>query len=145
MPDLINSTSNPHIRKILKLQSGSRERKSQNLFVIEGYREIYRAIVSGIEIKDLYICNELDRQGRRGDLLQLDEKMMIYEVGQNAFERIAYREGSDGLIALAVPRNLGLNELLLSTIRCYWSWNLLKNPVTWGPLCGLLMQPELML
>ncbi|MEI6062225.1 MAG: RNA methyltransferase [Bacteroidota bacterium] len=115
MPDLINSTSNPHIRKILKLQSGSRERKSQNLFIIEGYREIYRAMVSGIEIKELFVCNELDRQGRRGDLLQLDQKTMIYEVGQSAFERIAYREGSDGLIALAVPRNLGLNELLLST------------------------------
>jgi len=37
------------------------------------------------------------------------------EVGKAAFARIAYREGSDGLIALAVPRNLKLNELKLSS------------------------------
>jgi TrmH family RNA methyltransferase len=42
--------------------------------------------------------------------------MQVLEVGKAAFARIAYREGSDGLIALAVPRNLKINELKLSTI-----------------------------
>jgi TrmH family RNA methyltransferase len=114
MTDSINSPGNPHIKNILRLQSNSRERHLQNLFVIEGYREIIRAMVSCIEIRELYVCSELDRQGRSEEISDQDSRMQIFEVGKAAFARIAYREGSDGLIALAVPRNLKLNELKLS-------------------------------
>jgi TrmH family RNA methyltransferase len=114
MPDQINSASNPRIRNILKLQANSRDRREQNLFVIEGYREISRALTSGIEIRELFVCPELDRQGRSEELFNLDKRILLTEVGINAFSRIAYREGSDGLIALAVPRNLKLNDLKLS-------------------------------
>jgi TrmH family RNA methyltransferase len=114
MTDSINSPGNPRIKNILRLQSNSRERHIQNLFVIEGYREIIRAMVSGIEIKELYVCSELDRQGRSEEISDQDSRMQIFEVGKAAFARIAYREGSDGLIALAVPRNLKLNELKLN-------------------------------
>ncbi len=116
MPEFISSTSNPRIRNILKLQANSRDRIEQDLFVIEGYREISRAMKSGIEIKELYTCVDLDRQGRSGELLEQDKKIQLFEVSKNAFTRIAYREGSDGLIALAVPRNIGLNDLKLRDI-----------------------------
>jgi TrmH family RNA methyltransferase len=115
MFDPINSLTNPRIKNILRLQAGSRDRQIQNLFVIEGYREISRAMISGIEIRELYVCQELDRQGRSEELHKLDTKMLVFNVGKAAFARIAYREGSDGLIALAVPRNLKLNELKLSS------------------------------
>jgi RNA methyltransferase, TrmH family len=114
MTDPIISLSNPRIKNILKLQTGSRDRHCQNLFVIEGYREISRAMVSGIEIKELYVCLELDRKGRSEDLFDKDSRMKVFEVGKAAFARIAYREGSDGLIALAVPQNLNLNDLKLN-------------------------------
>lgn len=113
MTDPIISSSNPRIKNLLRLQTNSRDRQSQNLFIIEGYREISRAILSGIEIKELYVCHELDKQGRSEDLLKKDRRILVFEVGKAAFSRIAYREGSDGLIALAVPRNLKLNELKL--------------------------------
>jgi len=114
MLDPIQSPSNPRIKNILKLQSGSRDRREQNLFVIEGYREISRAISSGIEIKEIYICPEVDRQGKGEYLIRQHPEMLVFDVGIHAFERIAYREGSDGLIALAIPRNLTLNELKLN-------------------------------
>jgi TrmH family RNA methyltransferase len=114
MTDPILSLTNPHIKNILRLQSNSRDRHTQNLFVIEGYREISRALVSGIVIKELYVCLELDKQGRSRDLVKQYSMMQVFEVGKEAFARIAYREGSDGLVALAVPRNLKLNELNLS-------------------------------
>lgn len=114
MTDPIISPANPHIKNILRLQANSRDRHNQNLFVIEGYREISRAMVSGIEIKELYVCRELDRQGRSGELSDQDSRMQVFEVGKAAFARIAYREGSDGLMALAVPKNLKLDNLKLS-------------------------------
>lgn len=114
MPDPINSSSNPRIRNILKLQANSRERRNQNLFVIEGYREIERAMISGLQISELYVCFELDKQGRSGELLKKNNHIRLFEVGKDAFAKIAYREGSDGLIALAVPGSLQLSELKLS-------------------------------
>ncbi len=114
MTDPIISAANPRIKNMLKLQANSRDRHNQNLFVIEGYREIHRAMVSGIEIKELYVCPELDRQGRSEELLVMNSQIRLFEVGKAAFSRIAYREGSDGLVALAVPRNLGLSDLKLS-------------------------------
>lgn len=114
MADPITSLTNPHIKNILRLQANSRDRLSQDLFVIEGYREISRAMASGIEIRQLYVCRELDRQGRSGEFLDTDKRIEAFEVGKAAFARIAYREGSDGLIALAVPTNIRLNDLKLS-------------------------------
>jgi len=114
MPDPINSPSNPRIRNILKLQANSRERRNQNLFVIEGFREISRAIDSGIEITELFVCPELDRQGRSEALVAGDKKFAVTEMSANAFSRVAYRDGSDGFIALAIPRNLHLDDLKLN-------------------------------
>jgi len=115
MPDPIISPANPHIKNILRLQASSRDRRKQNLFVIEGFREISRAMGSGIEIRELYVCPELDRQGRSEDLIDKNSGMRVFEVSKAAFARIAYRDGSDGLIALAVPREMRLIELSLSS------------------------------
>lgn len=114
MSDPINSLTNPRIKNILKLQANSRDRREQNLFVIEGHREISRAMISGVEIKELYVCRELDRQSRSEELFTIADITQVFEVGKTAFARIAYREASDGLIALAVPRNLRLTDLKLS-------------------------------
>lgn len=113
MIDPIISVANPRIKNILRLQANSRDRHNQNLFVIEGYREISRAMVSGIEIRELYVCKELDGQGRSEEFYEQDNRMLVFEVGKAAFARIAYREGSDGLMALAVPLNMKLNQLKL--------------------------------
>jgi len=114
MPEPITSAANPRIRNIIKLETNSRERCLQNVFIIEGYREIFRALISGIEISELYVCHDLDKQGRGEELKMLDGEITIFEVGLAAFNRIAYREGSDGLIAIAIPRKLSLEDLKLS-------------------------------
>ena len=114
MPETIQSPGNPRIKNILKLQSGSRDRREQNLFVIEGYREIIRAMGSGIVISEIYICRELDPQAKSNEITRQQPGIKVFEVGIEAFKRIAYRESSDGLIALAVPRYLVLDSLKLS-------------------------------
>ncbi len=114
MTDPIISPANSRIKNILKLQANSRERHIQNLFVIEGYREISRAMVSGIEIRELYVCPEIDKQCRVKEFSNIEIGMLVFEVGKEAFARIAYREGSDGLVALAEKQNLKLNDLKLS-------------------------------
>lgn len=98
----ISSKTNPKIKNIVKLQKAS-ERKEQNLIIIEGKREIERAQSSGFHIETLFVCPEI-----ASDFSSINAP--IEEVTKDVFEKIAYREGSDGLLALARPRYLSINN-----------------------------------
>jgi len=115
MQELISSHQNPKIKKILSLQKSS-ERKSQNLFVVEGLREIKLALEANHQLHSIYICKEIigvERYSELKDLIKspIDE----YEISKPIFEKIAYRENSDGIIALVVPKIITLENIKLRT------------------------------
>ena len=59
----IQSLQNPLIKNILKLQEKSRERKKQQLFIIEGKREVELAFKSDFEIESLlFISQKIEHQ-----------------------------------------------------------------------------------
>ncbi len=107
MKEYIASSSNPKIKNVRKLLEKSSERKSQNLIVVEGMREINLAKESGFEIETLFVCDEIAKHAIP------DDATVIY-ISKNVFGKIAYRENSDGLIALAKPKILKLSDLTLS-------------------------------
>ncbi|MCF0200697.1 MAG: RNA methyltransferase [Bacteroidales bacterium] len=100
---MITSKTNPKIKNIVKLQKAS-ERREQNLIIIEGQREIERAQKCGFEIEQLYVCQSLLREPLR------ISAHFTEEVSEEVFDKIAYREGSDGLLALARPKYKTLKE-----------------------------------
>jgi RNA methyltransferase, TrmH family len=114
MPEPITSPSNPRIKDIIKLQGSSRERRSREVMIVEGYREISRAHRSGFRFIELFVCTELDRQGRGEEFVREITGLRITEVSSAAFARIAYREGSDGLIGIAESKKDRLDDLVLS-------------------------------
>ena len=100
---MITSKTNPKIKNLVKLQKAS-ERREQNRILIEGQREIERAQACGFEIEQLYICEELLRT-------PINIKASFTEtVSTEVFEKIAYREGSDGLLAVAIPKYKSLAD-----------------------------------
>ena len=108
----ITSLQNPRIKNLIHL-SKSRERKAQKLMIIEGYREITMAQNFGYEIREVYYSSEVSLHANADVLLS---KIPIkHEVSKAVFEKIAYREHSDGLIALGVPKYLSLDTLKLSS------------------------------
>lgn len=111
MHETITSVSNSRIKNLAKLISFSKERKKQGLFVIEGYREISRALASGIVVRELYYCTDLDQQGRGEALLKEYGIQLSFEVSEQAFAKVAYREGSDGLLAVAIPNEINFSDL----------------------------------
>jgi TrmH family RNA methyltransferase len=113
MTEKINSASNPRIRNLQLLQSRSSERRKQGRIVIEGFREIERALLSGIMAQELYVCVALDQQGRARELVKSFRIGELVEVSETAFAKVAYRESSDGLIALAIPVARKLDDLEL--------------------------------
>ncbi len=108
---LITSIQNQRVKDIVKL-GNARERRKQNLFVIEGIRELSMAITGGYDIRNLFVCDEL---------LTGEGKELIHKtntptelVSTEVFRKMAYREASDGVIALSVPKSLSLDKIRLS-------------------------------
>lgn len=109
----ISSLQNPKIKNIAKL-SKNKERKQQGLFMIEGARELSLALTADYEIDSVFICPELFDKSDYPEVLDSLPKNKLFEVTEAVFEKIAYREGSDGLLTLAKPKNHTLANLKLS-------------------------------
>ena len=114
MIEKITSLQNPRIKNIIHL-SKTTERRKQNLIVVEGFREIALAFNSGFEIKELYFSREVQLHPGSDDLFrQLQETVKLTEVSKAIFEKIAYRDRSDGIIALVEPKYPQPDDLILS-------------------------------
>lgn len=106
----ITSLQNIRIKNIIKLGK-HKERELQNLFIIEGARELSLAVAGGYNIKSAYICPELFSKTDYPDVLNTIPDNIQFEVSKAVFEKIAYRTGSDGLLVLAEPKPHRLSDL----------------------------------
>lgn len=114
MQKLITSLQNPFIKQLLLLQEKSRERKKTGMFVVEGEREITLAVKGGYEIVSLIYCNKIFN---KSDLMHLlNQPIERIEVPIEVYQKIAYRESTEGLMALVKEKNHGLNSLKFENI-----------------------------
>lgn len=107
----ITSTQNPKIKNLLALEK-PRERRKQCLFVIEGIKEIKMALEAGYKIGNLFFCEEIIST-RDLEQLGVGDKLLI-PVSREVFEKIAVREGSGGVVAVAEQKTHRLDHLKLS-------------------------------
>ncbi|MCR5887156.1 RNA methyltransferase [Hymenobacter sp. J193] len=115
LPDPITSPQNPRIKNLLRLQQKSSERRAQGLTIIEGLRELTIARGAGVAVPAVFVCPELAGPERQAQLRELfaDGGTEWFPVSKAVFEKVAYREGSDGVLALARPPQLSLDDLQL--------------------------------
>lgn len=100
----ITSTQNARIKHIVALQQKSSLRREEGLFVVEGRREIEHCIACGYDIKELFV---LDSQSYPGNIEPTYVTAQVYE-------KMAYRESTEGIIAVAKMKDHGLNDLRLN-------------------------------
>jgi RNA methyltransferase, TrmH family len=111
-PDtIISSTQNPKIKSLLALDK-PRERRKQQLFIIEGKREIEWAIEAGYKIGNIFYCIDLLTKEELGKKL-MDDKLVI-PVTKEVFDKIAVRENSGGVVAVAEMKTHALAQITLS-------------------------------
>lgn len=110
---MITSLQNPAIKNIMKL-SKIKERKEQQLFVSEGARELFLALQSGYSVKAVYVCPEMLDKSKYPDVLNTVPEEILFTISQGVFAKIAYRENSDGIVALLKPKSHGLKDIRLS-------------------------------
>jgi TrmH family RNA methyltransferase len=102
--DRLSSPQNPRIKQLLKLQQKSAERRALGLTLVEGLRELTIAVEAGVPVATLYTCPELAGETGLAELKNLflgkKDAPEWFEVTRPVFEKVAYREGSDGLLAV---------------------------------------------
>ncbi len=88
-----------------------RERRKQQLFIIEGKREIELAIAAGYKIGNIFFCDEIISLDEVPEKLKEDK--LIVPVSKNVFDKIAVRESTGGIIAVAEQKPHLLSQLKL--------------------------------
>jgi TrmH family RNA methyltransferase len=109
----ISSLQNPGIKNLILLTEKSRVRKQQNIFIIEGEREISRAKASGFRFDSCYYCPEILSQKSHEILNSIENEVKLFEVSQTVYSKIAYRDNVDGLVVTAFMRDSALETLAL--------------------------------
>ena len=114
MKKVITSTQNPYIKELLQLKDKSRVRKKTATFLIEGLREINLAIKGGYIIETLLFDASIFTEQL---LAQIEgvATMEIIEISNEVYKKLALRDSTEGIMAIAKTKNLTLNELQLST------------------------------
>ncbi len=105
--ELISSLQNPKIKDLVTLETKSRERRSRGVFVVEGRREIERAMACGFEPVEIFCTDENNVPGI--------PSCPVFGVNEKVYGKIAYREGTEGVIAVMKARYAEVAKLRLST------------------------------
>lgn len=108
----ISSLQNPKIKNLVKLHKSS-DRREQGLFLVEGLKEIRFALQSDYKLQSLFWCPGLGVD--ETEITKLCTKnVSAFEINRDAFEKIAYRESSDGLMGVFQIKTLQLDDIKLS-------------------------------
>ena len=108
----ITSTHNPLIKSILLLKEKSRERKKNKLFVIEGIKEVQLAIKGEYHLKTILFYPGLIGQDTILELVQVvSPKPEIIAISKEIFHKLAYRDTTEGILAVAVTKEHSLESL----------------------------------
>ncbi|MBS0621076.1 MAG: RNA methyltransferase [Verrucomicrobia bacterium] len=108
----ITSLHNPKIKDAIKLND-RRARNETGLFLIEGYRELRRAVDGGVAIRTLFICPPFFLGSNEEALIEEIKRQgaSIFVCTKAVFEKLSYRDRPDGLVAVGVQMRLTLADI----------------------------------
>lgn len=114
-PEKITSLQNPRVKQLVKLRE-RHERDDSGLFLVEGFREVTRALEKDIRLQELYYSPEWFLGENETTLIDRAKQAgaQLFELSKEAFAKCSYRDRPDGLLALAPQWKLGLADLKLN-------------------------------
>ena len=107
----ITSSQNPFIKSLIQLQEKAKARKQSGTFLIEGMREIEIAIKGKYEIETILFVPEITNnfQISKFSNFQID----LIEISKEVYQKLAYRDTTEGILAVAKTKSLQLSDLNL--------------------------------
>lgn len=136
MTAIITSPQNPRIKAVADLRE-SRSRRETGLILIDGLREIGRALDAGIAIDEAFCCNEINMT----DAAQAMTKRLrengatVTGVSKRVYEKIGYGDRADGVIVVAHRPRHELSELKLESNVLLAVIEGLEKPGNVGAIC----------
>lgn len=107
----IESLQNPLIKNIIQLQEKSRNRKKEQLFIIEGKREISLAISGHYTIEKILFCEKVITYEELSEFHS--SSIEFIKITSDIYNKLAYRDTTEGVIAIVKTKNHTLNDLVL--------------------------------
>ena len=118
----VSSLQNELVKKVHSLQSKSRLRKRDGLFVVEGVREISLALHSGLFFETILICDEIASEEDVNSIENLSSQGSTKEkpcewvsVSKKVYEYLAHRKTTEGMLGVGIYREPTLEQLTLGT------------------------------
>lgn len=112
-PATITSLQNLRVKEAVKLRD-RKGREQQGRILIEGVREISRAVAAGVEIVEAFVCESLCEAPPAADLLgelRRRKEVSLLSVSEQVMEKLAFGNRQEGLIAIANPPRKTLDDL----------------------------------
>ena len=106
MEETITSAQNPKIKLLQELQQKSSMRRKHGLFVVEGRREVERCIQKGYRLDTVFVCPEISGSEWTGE-------GSVVRVSPIIYNKVAYRGGTEGVIAEVATQEYRLHDLQL--------------------------------
>lgn len=114
-PPYIQSRNNDQIKNLVKLRE-RKHRERQERFLVEGLRELSHALDSDYSLETIYYCPQYfpsDEHSQFIHEVRNLNKVPLIRVSEEAFSKATYREGPDGVIAVARQQAYSIQELKL--------------------------------
>ncbi len=102
-PEAITSLQNPQVKRLVRLR-GRREREGEGVMLVEGARELSRAVAAGVRPHELYLCPELFSPEAQELVPGLETALgggRATLLSRPAFEKVSGRENPDGVLGVA--------------------------------------------
>ncbi|MBR5568439.1 MAG: RNA methyltransferase [Bacteroidales bacterium] len=110
--EIITSAQNPKIKDLLALQEKSKERRKKGLFVVEGRRELLHCVEAGYEPYAVFYCPDIISNADFDAVVENCD-CNYYEIPQHLYDKVAYRGGTEGVIAELHCKEMSLESLKL--------------------------------
>lgn len=107
--EVISSTQNPRVKRVLALQQKSQERKAEGHFVVEGCRELQHCTAAGLKVECAFVCQDMAAQA----MSTIPKGTPVHLVTARVYERMAYRGSTEGVVAVVESRHTQLSDLQL--------------------------------
>ncbi len=111
---MITSIHNPRVKAAARLRDRG-QREQQGRTIIDGVRELGRAIQAGVSLPEIYVCPPLlgDVLREQVELLLAQSKAEVLEVTPAVFEKLAFGQRAQGVLGVAHTPRPSLADLVV--------------------------------